>query len=185
MEDAPSTSIAPHPPAKPAYVVAVEPAALERSAAHYSHRAAAYVPLSDLKGEGEEDDATQIARRAAKAAETREERVGGGSGTEPLRLRNGLTFVDRGSQTGHWPAKERGTVPEQSAVEDAGGSCSAWEIHDAYAQQGCEGGSEAAPPERTYNHVIRAVQRMLFQNLNPDLAADLKVRKMVMPAGTF
>ena len=50
------------------------------------------------------------------------------------RLRNQFNFVDRAAQTGHCAARERGSMTEPPPTASASGSCSRWEIFQAYVQ---------------------------------------------------
>ena len=55
-------------------------------------------------------------------------------GSSPAkRLRNQFNFSERGAQTIWYPLKQRGTCTDLPEIEEASGSCSQWEIYDAYA----------------------------------------------------
>ena len=55
-------------------------------------------------------------------------------GPDARRLRNQFNSVDRGAQTGHQPPKDRQTMTEAPPTATAGGSCSKWEIYNAYVE---------------------------------------------------
>ncbi|KAL4434101.1 hypothetical protein ABPG75_000542 [Micractinium tetrahymenae] len=48
------------------------------------------------------------------------------------RLRNQFNFADRAAQTGHQAPRERSTMTEPPPTATASGSCSRWEIFEAY-----------------------------------------------------
>lgn len=48
------------------------------------------------------------------------------------RLRNQFNFSERGIQTTFYPPRERGTNTEVPEIAEASGTCSQWEIYDAY-----------------------------------------------------
>ena len=48
------------------------------------------------------------------------------------RLRNQFNFSERGVQTAYFPPKERGTGTDLPENDESSGSCSQWEIYDAY-----------------------------------------------------
>lgn len=50
------------------------------------------------------------------------------------RLRNQFVSVDRGAQTGHQPPKDRETMTEPPPTATASGSCTRWEVYDAYME---------------------------------------------------
>lgn len=60
------------------------------------------------------------------------------SGTGPAedssskRLRNQFNFSERGAQTNYFPPKERGANTDPPETAQSSGSCSRWEIYDAY-----------------------------------------------------
>lgn len=190
--------ILPSEPSKPTYVLPEDPGVAQRSAVHFSAAAGSYVsvaaPLAcpeDTPSSSTSETRVSGRNRTAEesAATEREQSLPGGR-----KLRNKLSFTDRAAQTQHWPSKDRETSPQQSQVEDATGSCSAWEIRDAYvtAATGPGSGTAATPAstalstrteERRQHSAQRAhyvtvvAQRMLFQNLNPEIATDFKVRK--------
>ena len=52
--------------------------------------------------------------------------------SEAARLRNQFNCADRGVQTGHRKPRDRGTMTEPPPTATASGSCSRWEIYEAY-----------------------------------------------------
>lgn len=54
-------------------------------------------------------------------------------GADP-KLRNQFNSVDRGAQTGHNVPKDRSTMTEPPPTAEAAGSCTRWEIYDAYVE---------------------------------------------------
>lgn len=50
------------------------------------------------------------------------------------RLRNQFNFADRAAQTGHHPPRDRATRTEPPPTAVTAGSCSRWEIYEAYVQ---------------------------------------------------
>jgi len=220
-------------PAKPSYVVSEGDTAFGKSSTvHFSTKngcfvsAAAPVPAEAASADYSEDtpSSTPDARILEKLEKERRNRktqisagvdaitaTGNTAATE--KLHNNLSCIDRAVQTSHWPAKERGTFAQSQTLEDASGSCSAWEIYDAYVPPGtlapasiassiatadhldgssaplssndvCSTGLSPSR-EHTYHNITRVMQRMLYQNQNPDIPADFKVNKPLTPFFTF
>jgi hypothetical protein len=205
-------------PSKPAYVVSEgDPAFGKASTVHFSttHRAFVSIVATTAEAADYSEDtpsSTPDAHTLEKLEKERKNRQNLASGPADAsttsaavateKLRNSLSFIDRAVQTNHWPAKERGTSAQSQALQDASGSCSAWEIYDAYvtntpataptASSSATGDGEAAAaplsninrqppsPEHARHYITRVMQRMIYQNLNPDIPADFKVRKTAL-----
>jgi hypothetical protein len=189
-------------PSKPDYVVSEgDPAFAKSMTVHFSTKSGGFVSTTPVATDYSEDtpSSTPDARILDKLEEQRKNRqnqlsvdaTATTSTTE--KLRNGLSAIDRAVQTSHWPAKERGTSAQTQSLEDAAVSCSAWEIYDAYGPPSTttagtadalaaplSNSTSSSRPERSrehvYHHVTRVIQRMLYQNLNPEIPADFKVR---------
>ena len=54
------------------------------------------------------------------------------TGHKGKRLRNQFNFSERGIQTTFYPPRERGTNTELPEMAEASGTCSQWDIYDAY-----------------------------------------------------
>lgn len=55
-----------------------------------------------------------------------------GEAEHDVQLRNQFNFADRAAQTGHQPPRERSTMTEPPPTVSTSGSCSRWEIFEAY-----------------------------------------------------
>ena len=185
---------------KPAYVLPEDPGAVQRSVVHFSAAAGTYIslaaPLACPKETASSSSEPRIpGRNRPGAAEENTGSLGEGDQSLPVgrKLRNKLSFIDRAAQTQHWPSKERDALTQQLHVEHAAGSCSSWEIRDAYVAAAAAGAGSSATsdstsgqralqsskqidsPSRRAHYITSVVQRMLFQNLHPDIATDFKV----------
>lgn len=58
--------------------------------------------------------------------------LGVGPDDDGSRLRNSFNFADRAAQTAHAAQRERGTMTEPPPTVTTSGSCSRWEIFEAY-----------------------------------------------------
>jgi hypothetical protein len=219
-------------PSRPDYVVSEgDPAVGKPSPVHFSTKSGSFVPTAIPTPDYSEDTPssaadTRILEKLEKERRARHNLISTGVDTSTTtltmsttataaaaeKLRNGLSFIDRAVQTSHWPAKERGTSALSHALEEASGSCSAWEIYDAYVPPGSTTTSSASASftatagegsaalstnntssiarktpssEHAYHYITRVMQRMLFQNLNPDIPADFKVSKYNFFWGLF
>ncbi|KAL4540766.1 hypothetical protein Ndes2526B_g07598 [Nannochloris sp. 'desiccata'] len=203
-------------PSKPSYVISEGDAAFGKSSTvHFSTKngcfvsAPAPVPAEAAEDYSEDTPSSKpdagILEKLEKERRNRQHQISAGfdataaapyNTTATEKLRNNLSFIDRAVQTSHWPAKERGTSAQSQALEDASGSCSAWEIYDAYLPPGTiplatprapsatgssapltiDDGSTRLSPSRedVYHCITRVMQRMLYQNINPDISADFK-----------
>ena len=188
-----SSSSAPPPPTppaaavvpeKPAYILSVDAAAAQESAVHFSVKTGSFVPVVGCGFSEEEPPSTTPDPHLEKSSARDTKSAAQG---EEKKLRNGLSFINRGVQTNHWPSKDRETSSQLRSCADASGSCSAWEIYDAHlAAEGAPAPGAIAdekkksPEHNEHHHVTTVMQRIIHQNLNPELAADFKVRKYVL-----
>jgi hypothetical protein len=198
-------------PSKPSYVVSEgDDAFVKSSTVHFSTKNGCFVSATAVPAEAEADysedtpsstpDARILEHLEKERRNIQNQIPAGTAATE--KLRNNLSCIDRAVQTSHWPAKERGTCAQSQKLEDASGSCSAWEIYDAYvppettalastASSSASTEGSSAPlsnshacssrlspsQEHVYHYITRVMQRMLYQNQNPDIPADFKVNK--------
>lgn len=102
--------------------------------AHSRRVTAASRRVTAAHGGGEAGSSGQVRPSEAGGTLRAEASVGpaAGEGEGAARLHNQFNCADRGAQTGHRRPRDRGTMTEPPPTTTASGSCSRWEIYEAY-----------------------------------------------------
>lgn len=107
------------------------------------------------------------------------------------RLRNQFNFADRAAQTGHQVPRERSTMTEPPPTASTSGSCSRWEIFEAYVadqdrqQQTEELARQKAQVARRGAAQQQQQPRQGGQQLTPLAAASLQQQQQPAGAGAL
>ncbi|KAK9862806.1 hypothetical protein WJX84_010841 [Apatococcus fuscideae] len=140
-----------------------------------------------------EEAAARYQTELERVQQRREEGVGTasvGTDSEPpddsRTLRNQFNFSDRAAQTAVQPPRDRGTATEPPPTASTTGSCSMWQIYDAYIedqerQAAAEeqssrprGGGTGPMSSAAMGRVARVLERMANQNTFADVSMDFR-----------